>query len=45
VHRKNKSLGIDCKILNFTAIISVYAGREPQGGTALETFSKFLLSY
>jgi len=33
VHRKEKSLEIECKVLNSTAIVSGYAGCDPQGGT------------
>jgi len=29
------------RLLNTTAIVSGYAGRDPQGGTAIETLSKF----
>jgi len=32
-------------VLNTTAITSGYAGRDPQGGTAMEAFNKFFLSY
>jgi len=32
-------------LLNTTAIVSGYAGCDPQGGTAIEALSKFFLSY
>jgi len=32
-------------LLNITAIASGYAGRDPQGGTTIEVFGKFFLSY
>ena len=41
MHRKDRSLEIDCKVLNAISISNGNTHRDPQRGTALEALVSF----